>query len=71
MNQYDGELKTYADNGLRTAEDWTTLGRDVESGAKPRLDVLHRGALLPLYTRGQTHPRPRSERREQQPVVSS
>jgi hypothetical protein len=50
----------YADSGLRTVEDWTTLGRDITGGMKPRLDATHRGALIPLYSRDQTQIRPSS-----------
>ncbi len=57
MSQYDSVLKMYAESGLRTIEDWTTLGRDIASGTKPQLDTRHRGELLPLYSRDQTHPR--------------
>lgn len=57
MSQYDSVLKMYAESGLRTIEDWTTLGRDIASGAKPRLDTPHRGELVSLYSRDQTHPR--------------
>jgi hypothetical protein len=60
MYQYDSVLKMYADSGLRTIEDWTALGRDLETGAKPRVDTPHRGERVPLYSRDQTHPRPRS-----------
>ncbi|MGD0390354.1 MAG: hypothetical protein ABSC42_15525 [Tepidisphaeraceae bacterium] len=60
MDQFDGVLRMYADSGLRTVQDWTALGRDVESGAKPRLDTPHRGTLLPLYSRDQTHPQTQS-----------
>jgi len=60
MHQFDGVLRMYAESGLRTIQDWTTLGRDVENGAKPRLDTPHRGALLPLFSRDQTHPQTRS-----------
>jgi hypothetical protein len=49
MSQYGGVLKMYAESGLRTIEDWTALGRDIESGAKPRLDMPHRGELVSLY----------------------
>jgi hypothetical protein len=62
MNQFDSVLKMYADSGLRTVEDWTTRGRDIEAGAKPRADTQHRGVLLSLFTRDQTRPRARSER---------
>lgn len=60
MSQYDSVLRMYAESGLRTIEEWATLGREIETGAKPRTDTRHRGVLLPLYTRDQTHPRPRS-----------
>jgi hypothetical protein len=57
MHQFDGVLRMYAESGLRTIEDWTTLGRDIEAGAKPRVDASHRGEVLPLFSRDQTHPR--------------
>ena len=57
MSQYDSVLKVYADSGLRTAEDWTNHGRDIENGAKARLDAPHQGQRVPLYSRDQTHPR--------------
>jgi len=60
MSQIDGVLKMYADSGLRTIADWAALGRDVTTGSKPRLDTPHRGVTMSLYSRGQTHPRPRS-----------
>ncbi|HEX4056073.1 MAG TPA: hypothetical protein VHX86_17565 [Tepidisphaeraceae bacterium] len=63
MNQYDSVLKMYAESGLRTIEDWTTLGRDIESGAKPRLGTPHRGELVPLYSRDQTHRQAGSKRK--------
>jgi hypothetical protein len=54
MKYYDQALKTYADVGLRTTADWATIGRDVKPECKPRAETVHRGALLPLYTRDQT-----------------
>jgi hypothetical protein len=57
MSQYDSVLKVYAESGLRTAEDWITHGRYIETGAKPRLDAPHQGQRVPLYSRDQTHPR--------------
>ncbi len=57
MNQYDGILKMYAESGLRTTQDCITLGRDIQSGVKPRLDASHRGELVPLYSRDQTQRR--------------
>jgi len=55
MNQYDSVLKSYADSGLRTVEDWTSLGRSIITDSKPRLDTLHRGITVPLFSRDQTH----------------
>lgn len=55
MNQYDSILKTYSDSGLRTIEDWSIRGRDIEIGATPRANAAHRGVVLPLYSRDQTH----------------
>jgi hypothetical protein len=60
MYQYDGVLRMYADSGLRTVEDWIILGRDITTGAKPRVDTPHRGERVPLYSRDQTHVRPRA-----------
>ena len=57
MSQYDSVLKVYAESGLRTAEDWTTHGRDIETGVKPRLDAPHHGQRVSLYSRDQTRPR--------------
>jgi hypothetical protein len=54
MNQYDSLLKMYAHSGLRTVEDWTARGRDIATGATPRMDADHRGTVLPLYSRDQT-----------------
>jgi hypothetical protein len=54
MKYFDPALKTYADIGLRSAQDWASLGRDVIPECKPRADTLYRGALLLLYTRNQT-----------------
>jgi hypothetical protein len=69
MTHYDKELKTYADSGLRTAADWTSLGREVESEIKPRVDALHRGMPVSLYSRNQTRVLPRG--RDQRPVPPS
>jgi len=61
MNQFDSILRMYADSGLRTVEDWTTLGREIENGTKPRADAPHRGERLALYSRDQTRPHVRSQ----------
>jgi hypothetical protein len=54
MNHVDPELKTYAENGLRSAEDWATIGRQVKDGIKPRTQTMHRSKEVPLYGRDQT-----------------
>ena len=54
MQHYDSELKTYADSGLRSAHDWASLGRDVKPESKPRMETMHRGVVVPLYSRDQT-----------------
>jgi hypothetical protein len=59
MNQYDTLLKTYADAGMRTLEDWATVGREVVGGSNPRASAPHRGALVQLFTRDQTQIRPK------------
>ena len=64
MYQTDGILKMYSESGLRTIEDWTSRGRDIQSGAKPRLDTPHRGQILALYSHDQTHPRTPARARE-------
>ena len=57
----DNILKTYADSGLRTVENWNSLGREIDEGTKPATVTPHRGALLPLFSRHQTHPRARAQ----------
>ncbi len=64
MNQYDSVLKMYSDSGLRTVEDWTIRGRDIEAGATPRADATLRGVVMPLYSRDQTHHRDRVDRKK-------
>lgn len=54
MHQYDSVLKTYAEAGLRTEEDWAMSGREVVTGSKSRANAPSRGALVALYTRDQT-----------------
>jgi len=62
MNHFDKELKTYSENGMRSVEEWATLGRQVQDADKPCTHATSRGAPVALYTRAQTRPRPRSER---------
>jgi hypothetical protein len=61
VSQYDTVLRMYAESGLRTVEDWITLGRDIQDGAKPRLDAPYQGGRLPLFRRDQTHLRSPSQ----------
>ena len=64
MYRYSDEvLRIYAESGLRTVEDWTTLGRDITSGVKPRLATKNRGLAVMLYSRDQTQRRTPSRRR--------
>ena len=55
MNQFDGVLKTYAEAGMRTLEDWAASGRAVVSGSKSRASATCRGVIVDLFTRDQTH----------------
>ncbi len=57
MTHYDQTLKTYADNGFRSADEWLTLGREVTPGAEPRAEAMHHRQAVALYTRAQTRPR--------------
>ena len=59
MTHYSPELKSYAKNGFRSAEEWSTLGRDVHSDAQPRAEAIFKGIVVRLFTRDQTHLRPR------------
>ena len=62
MNYRDMETQAYADSGFRTAEDWASLGREVERDSTPRADTLQRGKKVPLYTRDQTQAARRRDR---------
>jgi hypothetical protein len=54
MNHVDPDLKTYAENGLRSAEDWATMGRQIKEGVKARTEILHRRQTVGLFGRDQT-----------------
>jgi len=54
MKHYDTALKMYADSGLRTAQDWAQLGRDLKTESRPCAHAQHRGVAVPLYSRDQT-----------------
>jgi hypothetical protein len=61
MSQFSKELKTYAEQGLRTAEEWLSRGREVETSNKPRFDTINGGTNIALFSRDQTRPRKRAE----------
>jgi hypothetical protein len=54
MSQFHKELKMYAENGLRSADDWLSSGRRVHNGEKPKANVNCRGQAYELFTRDQT-----------------
>jgi hypothetical protein len=54
MNHSDPQLKTYAENGLRSAEDWAAMGRQLKDGITPRTQIMHRSKPVLLYGRDQT-----------------
>ena len=58
MAHHDKVLKMYADNGLRTPEEWLTLGRDLKNDSVFRLETTHKGKTYALYSRDQTQVRP-------------
>jgi hypothetical protein len=60
MSEFGKELRTYAEQGLRTAEDWLSRGREIAIGSKPRSEATRRGELVPVFSRDQTQPRQRS-----------
>jgi len=57
MGQFAKDLKTYSDNGLRTADDWKSLGRQVSEGMVARSSASWRGQSFDLFTRDQTEKR--------------
>ena len=59
MSQFDKDLKSYAANGMRSAADWATLGREVQGAATPCTHASYRGDPVALFTRGQTRQAPR------------
>ena len=63
MKHFDQVLKVYADQGLRSAEEWKSLEREVQADTAPRTDAACRQGTVGLYSRDQTQPRPPSQRR--------
>jgi hypothetical protein len=62
MTHFDNVLKVYADQGLRSSEEWKSLGRDVPAGTGSRADADCRGRSISLFSRDQTQPLPPSRR---------
>jgi hypothetical protein len=62
MDRYDTELNDFANNGLRTAEDWLTHRREVADNVSPCFSTMHRGLTVALYSRTQTRLRAKSQR---------
>lgn len=62
MKHSDKDLKMYAANGLRSRDDWASLGRDVAAETAPRTDAMIRGKSVALFGRDQT-----VRRQQQQP----
>jgi hypothetical protein len=59
MSQFSKELKAYSEQGLRTAEEWLSQGREVGTNNKPRFDTDNGGKNIALFSRDQTQPRKR------------
>jgi hypothetical protein len=64
MRHFDNVLRVYADQGLRSAEEWKTLGRDVVDGTAARTEAQTAGRMVSLYTRDQTRASAPSQRRK-------
>jgi hypothetical protein len=54
MSEFGKELRMYAESGLRTADAWLSLGRQVSAGTPPRVKVDLRGQVVPLFSKDQT-----------------
>lgn len=70
MKHFDSSLRAYAASGLRTTEDWASIGRQVIAGAEPRTTATVGSATIPLYVREQTERRPRVRRPRPEPVAA-
>jgi hypothetical protein len=62
MSQFEKDLRMYAKNDLRSAEEWLTCSRKVHEGATPRTNVTCRGRVFELFTRDQTRHCPSKHR---------
>jgi hypothetical protein len=54
MSQFGKELKMYAETGLRTADAWMSLGRQVGADKPPRVKIDLRGQVVQLFSKDQT-----------------
>jgi hypothetical protein len=68
MIHFDRTLRTYADNGLRTVEDWASLAREIAPGQSPRAEADIHGKKIPLFVREQTTRRPARVRTQREPA---
>jgi hypothetical protein len=64
MRHFDNVLRVYADQGLRSVEEWKSLGREIAEGTTARTEAQAGGRMVPLYTRDQTRPSAPSQRRK-------
>ena len=65
MKHFDNALKVYANEGLRSTEQWKPLGRDIRLDvAAPRADAECWGRTVGLYSRDQIQAQPPSGRRK-------
>ena len=62
MAQFGKELRMYAESGMRSADAWLALGRQIATGSKPCASVMSHGATIELFTKDQTELRARKAR---------
>jgi hypothetical protein len=54
MSMLDQEMRTYAQNGLRSADGWAESGRQIVEGATPRTTATFGAKSIPMYAKEQT-----------------
>ena len=57
MSLITKDLRTYADQGLRTPADWLTRGREIAPECKPRCEEKSGSQVITLFSRDQTQVR--------------
>ena len=62
MKHFDSVLKQYAETGWRSAAEWMSLGREVNATEAGFNVTTARVTMVALYTRNQTHVRPKGQR---------